>query len=93
MQNKPALFYTSNKKYVIATIEDAENNSISQGYTVFQGCPAWIKHNLVNAIDILSKRINPDYTPYYKTIPFYKDIKQPNGEYKYTFIKNLIINK
>lgn len=92
MKTSPALFYTSNKKYVIGTTDDAKQNAITNGYTVFQGMPSWTKKNLSTAIEILARRITAQGNKYYTILPFYKDIKQPNGEYKYTFIKNLTIN-
>ena len=76
----PTLFYTSNKKYVLATKQDAIDNAICGGFT--QG------KSLKQAIKSLSETVEPVIP---NTIELYTDTLQPDGEYKYIFTKLITI--
>jgi hypothetical protein len=88
------LVYTSNKKYILATLEDMKENGINSGIYLNKGYK-YEGESLTNSLKHLKSFGLVDNAGNYtfrgselKEIPFYKDINTSEG-FKYTFIKNI----
>jgi hypothetical protein len=88
MNKTPALFYTSNKRYVLGTEQDALNNAIDSGFTQskksLKDAIKNLQHTTIVNIETKEETKIPD------TINLYTDTLT-NGNYRYTFTKIITI--
>lgn len=98
---KFALVRTACNKYIIAKEEEVKNNKIIFGTYVFSGVNKFYKRNLKEAVRRVSTLFKNEAGREYlfeNYIPFYKDKKINDDKfggckYKYTFFKNLTIER